>query len=142
MSGPNRTFSFNNGDDRHGAVSPISEPDEPPSYQRTTETPGVDNLGPSSVGGGIGGIAMGVANNNTNNTSPGDGDDGYVGPAERGFNTTGSDNPYVPSPPIGSSDSLRPQDSYGPGLGTAVSDPSQQHLLDPQPKKPYWSGGE
>lgn len=145
MSGPNRTFSFNNGDDRHGddrhgAVSPISEPDEAPSYPRTTETPGMDNLGPSSVGGGIGGIAMGVANNN--NTSPSDGDDGYVGPAERGFNTTGSDNPYVPSPPIESSESLRPRDSYGAGLGTAVSDPSQQHLLDPQPKKPYWSGGE
>lgn len=70
-------------------------------------TPGVDNLGPSSVGGGISGIALGVANSHDrlsgieatqdNRYSPTPDHDTYTGPAERDYHTAGSDNPYVPA---------------------------------------------
>lgn len=133
-----RTFSFNNGDDREGPGSPISPVGTPsPSYQAdprtqtTAATPGMDNMGPSSVGGGIGGIALGVANGHDHSN---DLDDGYVGPPERGYNTSGADNPYIPSPPLVpspgagmSSDSLRPRDSYG-----QVAGQSSQNLLSAQ----------
>lgn len=69
-------------------------------------TPGVDNLGPSSVGGGISGIALGVANSHDRlsgveairdyDRSPSP-VNSYTGPAERGYNTAGSDNPYIPA---------------------------------------------
>ncbi|ODM20772.1 putative glucan endo-1,3-beta-glucosidase btgC [Aspergillus cristatus] len=134
-----RTFSFNNGDDREGPGSPISPVGTPPpSYQAdprtqtTAATPGMDNMGPSSVGGGIGGIALGVANGHGHSN---DLDDGYVGPPERGYNTPGADNPYIPSPPFVpspgagmSSDSLRPRDSYGQAAGQS----SSQNLLSAQ----------
>lgn len=51
-----RTFSFNHGDDGH-QTSP-----ENPRTDTNAATPGMDNLGPSAVGGGISGIALGIAN--------------------------------------------------------------------------------
>lgn len=98
----------------------------------STVTPGVDNLGPSSVGGGISGIALGVANSHdrlsgidaVHNMDH----DGFAGPSERGFHTSGSDNPYVPPAGYGSSESLRPEQSYGSNmaLGAAAASPGLQ----------------
>ncbi|KAI9929983.1 hypothetical protein ASPWEDRAFT_48175 [Aspergillus wentii DTO 134E9] len=207
MSGGNRVFSFNPGDDGNGVaenrpispipssggehnparqtqysdVSPVSE--SPPHHfegldsfsqsygdrSRTamTATPGVDDLGPAAAGGGIGGIALGIANNHDRQSgieafrgTDGNGD-GYVGPPERGFNTTGSDTPYIPTPPArgvafaGSTDTLRPRDSYGSNvpLGAAGApagqgspgqlgalNPSQHNLLE-QSGDPYQGVG-
>ncbi|CEJ60198.1 putative glucan endo-1,3-beta-glucosidase btgC [Penicillium brasilianum] len=98
-------------------------------------TPGVDNLGPTSVGGGISGIALGVANSHDRLSGVDavrgmDQHDGFSGPAERGYHTTGSDNPYIPSytPGLTSSESLRPEQSYGSNmpLGGAAASPGLQ----------------
>jgi exo-beta-1,3-glucanase (GH17 family) len=95
----------------------------------STVTPGVDNLGPFSVGGGISGIALGVANSHdrlsgidaVHNMDH----DGFTGPSERGFHTSGSDNPYVPPASYDSVESLRPEQSYGSNmaLGAAAAEP-------------------
>ncbi|KAL4821144.1 glucan endo-1,3-beta-glucosidase btgC [Aspergillus spinulosporus] len=89
----------------------------------STATPGMDNLGPSAVGGGISGIALGVANTHDRQSGidafrEADATLGYI-PAERGYHTTGADNPYVPSPPSvgpgqdGSSEGLRSHETFG-----------------------------
>ncbi|KAL4925775.1 putative cell wall glucanase [Aspergillus undulatus] len=70
---------------------------------RSTATPGMDNLGPAAVGGGISGIALGVANTHDRQSGVDafretDAPMGYI-PAERGYHTIGADNPYVPAPP-------------------------------------------
>ncbi|KAJ5851768.1 uncharacterized protein N7529_011153 [Penicillium soppii] len=106
----------------------------PPLHQysqgtrNNTVTPGVDNLGPSSPGGGISGIALGIANTHDRQSGidASRGMDHYTGPAERDFNTTGSDTPYVPSPAFVSAESLRPNQSYGSNshmLGGAAASP-------------------
>ncbi|GAD97654.1 glucan endo-1,3-beta-glucosidase btgC [Paecilomyces variotii No. 5] len=111
----------------------------------TTVTPGIDNLGATAAGGGISGLALGVAGNNgrqsgleaTKETqSPVNGR--WLGPAERSYNNNISSNsnsnsntasdttPYVPSTPSRPShDSLgplRPRDSYASNypLGAAA----------------------
>ncbi|PYI26695.1 glycoside hydrolase [Aspergillus indologenus CBS 114.80] len=117
-----------------------------------TATPGIDNMGPSAVGGGISGIALGVANTHDRQS----GVDAfretagplYNIPAERDYHTTGADNPYVPAPPPhsegtvnASSETLRPRDSYGsnvalgaagaaPGQLTPTTAPSQHSVQD------------
>ncbi|KAJ5947390.1 glucan endo-1-3-beta-glucosidase btgC [Penicillium verhagenii] len=130
---------------------PNSDIPEPPRRYSNTHiyrqdssvTPGVDNLGPSSIGGGISGIAIGVANTHSRQSgihamNYQDNDlDGYTGPAERGFNATGSDNPYVPVSPdtgagvaYGSAESFRaePQNPFASGLtlGDAATPPAIQ----------------
>ncbi|KAJ5609642.1 hypothetical protein N7528_010209 [Penicillium herquei] len=113
-----------------------------PSRPDCSITPGVDNLGPSSVGGGISGIALGIANSHDRLSginavrglhpeSAENMNDGYTGPVERGYNTTGSDNPYGPPPAeytTGSTESLHPQFSYGStmALGAAAASPAMQ----------------
>jgi exo-beta-1,3-glucanase (GH17 family) len=54
--------------------------------------------------------------------------DGFAGPSERGFHTSGSDNPYVPPAAYGSSETLRPEQSYGSNmaLGAAAASPGLQ----------------
>lgn len=119
----------------------------------------MDNLSPAAVGGGISGIALGIANShdrlsgiNARQSRDGMDNDGYTGPVERGYNTTGSDNPYVPPPRdfpgyATSSDDFRARDSYGSNvaLGAAAGragesssafDPSQRSLLG-QPPSAY-----
>ncbi|RAH71679.1 putative cell wall glucanase [Aspergillus aculeatinus CBS 121060] len=117
-----------------------------------TATPGIDNMGPSAVGGGISGIALGVANTHDRQS----GVDAfretagplYNVPAERDYHTTGAENPYVPAPPphsegtfYASSETLRPRDSYGsnvalgaagaaPGQLTPTTAPSQHSIQD------------
>ncbi|CAG8015299.1 unnamed protein product [Penicillium salamii] len=106
-----------------------------------TVTPGVDNLGPGSPGGGISGIALGIANTHDRQSGI-DASHGinYTGPAERDYNTAGSDTPYIPSPGFVSAESLRGH-SYGSssnmGLGAAAASPgfhtpaqSSLHLSD------------
>ncbi|KAJ5495001.1 glucan endo-1-3-beta-glucosidase btgC [Penicillium diatomitis] len=101
--------------------------------QNSSVTPGVDNLGPSSVGGGISGIALGVANSHDRlsgiDAVHGMDHDGFTGPAERGYHTTGSDNPYIPyNPNLSSAESLRAGPSYGSSLafGGAGATPGYQ----------------
>ncbi|KAJ5176664.1 glucan endo-1-3-beta-glucosidase btgC [Penicillium canariense] len=113
-------------------------------------TPGVDNLGPASVGGGISGIALGVANSHDRLSGVDavrgmDRNDDFAGPAERGYHTTGSDNPYVPrAAGLSSSESLHPEQSYGSNmaLGAAAASPGLQtpgqsstHLSDVGPNQ-------
>lgn len=169
-----RTFSFNHGDDGH-QTSP-----ENPRTDTNAATPGMDNLGPSAVGGGISGIALGIANTHDGAAGTGagttgagaraasaasgastvadvsGGGDGYTGPPERGFNTTGAENPYVPEPPAASAGAgaagaapmgasagslLQSQNSYGTTAGGApvgdVTDSSHQNLLEAQQPKPW-----
>ncbi|KAL4877507.1 glycoside hydrolase superfamily [Aspergillus karnatakaensis] len=97
----------------------------------STATPGMDNLGPAAVGGGISGIALGVANTHDRQSGVDafrdtDASGGYI-PAERGYHTTGADNPYVPAPPSvgagGSSEGLRSHETFGSNaaLGAAAA---------------------
>lgn len=92
----------------------------------STATPGMDNLGPAAVGGGISGIALGVANTHDRQSGVDafretDAAHGYI-PAERGYHTAGADNPYVPPPPpsVGpdaSSEALRSHETLGSNAG-------------------------
>jgi exo-beta-1,3-glucanase (GH17 family) len=119
----------------------------PPSHryaqarENRTITPGVDNLGPSSPGGGISGIALGIANTHSRQSGidASRGNDGYIGPAERDFNTTGSDTPYVPSAGY-TNDQFHPEHLHSMNMarGGAVASPGMQtpsqsssHLSDP-----------
>ncbi|KAJ5958468.1 Glycoside hydrolase superfamily [Penicillium vulpinum] len=110
------------------------------SRDNHTITPGMDNLGPASPGGGISGIALGIANTHSRQSgidaSRGV-NDGYTGPAERDYNTTGSDTPYVP---YAGADSFHPEHAHawnmargGPVASPAMQTPSQSsvHLSDP-----------
>ncbi|RMJ22729.1 hypothetical protein PHISP_06392 [Aspergillus sp. HF37] len=128
----------------------------PPSRTRQAATPAMDSLGPAAVGGGIGRIALGIANSHNRLSGidarqllDGMDNDHLAGPVERGYNTAGSDNPYVSPPPdfpgYASSDHLMARDSYpssmglGPGTASSHSTPrcdrynrSQRSLLDRQ----------
>ncbi|PLN86383.1 glycoside hydrolase superfamily [Aspergillus taichungensis] len=181
MSGGYRAFSYEQGDDGSGrghyagappetrhlmegqGFSAVSEQGQrnlgPSQSMRTnsTATPGMDNLGPAAVGGGIGGVALGVAN--THDRQSGidamretDGPMHHM-PAEREYHATGADNPYIPMPPDGPyahSNALRPpRETYGPpaALGAvagataahsmSASNPSQPSLTD----SPYQNVG-
>ncbi|KAJ5397562.1 glucan endo-1-3-beta-glucosidase btgC [Penicillium cosmopolitanum] len=105
-----------------------------PDRNDSTVTPGVDNLGPASVGGGISGIALGVANSHDRlsgidavRAMDQDHHDNFTGPVERGYHTTGSDNPYVPQG-YTSAESLHAERSYGSNmaLGAAAAPPGAQ----------------
>ncbi|KAF4265129.1 hypothetical protein KXW98_004837 [Aspergillus fumigatus] len=191
MSGPNRTYSFGEGDDglahpssrthamhsQYDDVSPISDgarmnpmngqgmdhglasvledgrqgwgrsPEPSPSLLTgSSATPGMDNLGPGAVGGGISGIALSVANSHDRLSGVEalmgtDGQEANI-PAERGLSTTGSDNPYVPEPPehrysYGSNIALgaaaAPAGQLTPGQSVShlsSTNPSQRNLYD------------
>ncbi|KAJ5689514.1 glucan endo-1-3-beta-glucosidase btgC [Penicillium macrosclerotiorum] len=156
---------MNPDDDFYGIPAPPPHRNSYSARHNSTVTPGVDNLGPSSVGGGISGIALGVANSHDRLSGIAavramDHHDGFTGPAERGYHTTGSDNPYVPQATgYTSSESLRPEMSYGshmalgasgatPGIqtpgqsSTHLSDSSanRRSMMDQHPG-PYAGGG-
>ncbi|KAL9611992.1 MAG: hypothetical protein Q9167_003392 [Letrouitia subvulpina] len=72
----------------------------------STITPGVDNMAATAAGGGIAGIAYGVANTHERESGvealrslEGLQQSGRGLPPERGYDTLGADNPYVPEPP-------------------------------------------
>ena len=103
----------------------------------STITPGMDNLGTTAAGGGIAGIAMGVANTNERESGiealRAIESNGRVGssiqrhePVERGFDVVGSDTPYVPQRPE-PTHSLQQRSSYSSTvpLGNAAASPGQ-----------------
>ncbi|KAJ5647436.1 hypothetical protein N7490_003808 [Penicillium lividum] len=105
-----------------------------PYRQDSNITPGVDNLGPSSIGGGISGIALGIANTHYRQSGVdavhglnmnSDNSDAYTGPAERGFHTTGSDNPYIPAPNAGA----EYEDGQGHGSSESFRAEQNQYLF-------------
>ncbi|KAI2701622.1 CAZyme family GH17 [Penicillium roqueforti] len=124
------------------------------SRENQTITPGMDNLGPSSPGGGISGIALGIANTHSRQSgidaSRGI-DDGFTGPAEREYHTTGSDTPYVPSPYAGPDSFPAEHHALNMARGGALASPALQtpsqssvQLSDPAhspyPYPPTYSG--
>ena len=91
----------------------------------------MDNLGLTAAGGGIAGIALGVASEN-------EGPSGVEGPGqihynragiplERDYDSVGSDTPYIPAPPL-SIRGMQHRESYSSttALGTAAATPGQQ----------------
>lgn len=72
----------------------------------STTTPGADNMGEEAAGGGIAGVALGVANTHARESGieaiysgRNFTQQGHSLPTERSYNTTGSDTPYIPAPP-------------------------------------------
>ena len=105
----------------------------PPSA-RSLITPGADNLGESTVGGGIAGIALGVAHTNERDSGVqavrSMYESGQRSP-ERGYSPMGAENPYIPDPPYRSRN-LQQHDSYSSvaPLTAAAATPGN---LTPQP---------
>ncbi|MCJ1358295.1 MAG: hypothetical protein MMC33_008294 [Icmadophila ericetorum] len=104
----------------------------------STTTPGVDNVGAASAGGGIAGIALGVANTNERDSGiqalrsiqePLGHTPSY--PPERNYDTAGTDTPYVPEPPYNSR-GLRQTDSFASDLPLTAA-PGQAGRLTPEP---------
>ena len=96
----------------------------------STTTPGADNLGPAAAGGGLAGIALGVANTNERDSGvealqfvQDAKQEGRGVPNERNFDTVGSDTPYIPEPPR----MTQHRDSYSSTvpLGAAAASPGQ-----------------
>ena len=94
--------------------------------QRTasTATPGADNLGEAAAGGGISGIALGVASTNERES----GLEAVRGmPRERSYETT--DTPYIPAPPPGS----RHRDPFSTPTPSHRTDPFDDGRVTPSP---------
>ncbi|OQE15673.1 hypothetical protein PENSTE_c027G04040 [Penicillium steckii] len=123
--------------------TPASPHHYTPDRKDSTITPGVDNLGPASIGGGISGIALGVANSHDRLSgidavrAMDQDHDHFTGPAERGYHTTGSDNPYVPQS-YTSAESLHQDRPYGSNmaLGGAAASPG---MLTPGQSSAHFS---
>ena len=108
----------------------------------STTTPGIDNMGESAAGGGIAGIAMGVANTNERESGvealqsldrlpvPSHGV-----PPERAYNTVGSDTPYVPHTPSGfrGPHYQDPYESPAPSATNPFDDENRQISANPSP---------
>ena len=100
----------------------------------------MDNLGSTAAGGGIAGIALGVANTNERDSgiqaSRPMGDDSalqYIQPPERDYDTLGTDTPYVPEPPY----VLQPlSHNNGSYSSTALLGPTMP-LSSQLPLRPY-----
>ena len=114
------------------------------SSNRTTSTatPGMDNLGISAAGGGISGIALGVAN--THNRDSGvqafrsfdnDHEQSSAYPPERGYDSLGTDTPYIPEMPYRSR-GLQQMDSFTSTQPSLTTPTSSGHLT---PQQPYHS---
>ncbi|MCJ1474043.1 hypothetical protein MMC13_002701 [Lambiella insularis] len=105
----------------------------------STATPGMDNLGTAAAGGGIAGIALGVANTNERDSGvqalrsiDAHSSSMYIAPAERDYNTHGSDTPYLPDPSYGSQP-LRYRNDLQPSAQLSTLVPPNQsaaHLYD------------
>ena len=107
---PSQTGSVRNpfDDPRLDEQAELRQPDYSRSLMTTsTTTPGRDNMGPATAGGGIAGIAIGVANTNERESglqAAREVDGGFVPPGhhhqmhERN-DPMGSDTPYIPAPP-------------------------------------------
>lgn len=118
----------------------------------STTTPGIDNMGESAAGGGIAGIAIGVANTNERESGvealrslkniP---QTSQNLPPERAYNTVGSDTPYVPTTPSGFRGMHRPDpyESPAPSTNNPFDDDNRQISAAPSPgqltPRPYQS---
>ena len=108
----------------------------------STTTPGIDNMAASAAGGGIAGIAMGVANTNERESGvealrslerfP---ESSHGLPPERAFDTYGSDTPYVPATPSGFQppNRLDPYASPAPSASNPFDDDNRQISATPSP---------
>lgn len=108
----------------------------------STTTPGIDNMGESAAGGGIAGIAMGVASTNTRESGVEDlhsldrlplPNQGV--PPERAYNTIGSDTPYVPHTPSGfrGPHYQDPYESPAPSATNPFDDENRHISANPSP---------
>lgn len=96
----------------------------------STTTPGADNLGEAAVGGGIAGVALGVANHNERQS----GMEALRGmPQERAYNTT--DTPYIPPTPNSRSGQQDPFASPAPSMRTTnpFDDNHERGSVTPSP---------
>ena len=90
----------------------------------STATPGADNMGEAAAGGGISGIAVGVANTNERES----GLEAMRGmPRERKYETT--DTPYIPAPPSSS----RQRDPFATPTPSHRTDPFEDGRATPSP---------
>ena len=125
-----------------------------PTRTTSTTTPGTDNLGTSAAGGGIAGVAFGVAN--THGRESGlqalrDIDETRshhsASPSESEFDTMqGSDTPYIPEPPYRSRD-LQEDSMHNSNTERLAPPPIPPHRTpSPQrggnetPSRPQYSG--
>lgn len=90
----------------------------------STTTPGIDNMAASAAGGGIAGIALGVASTNERESGVEAlrsldrlTDSNHGLPPEREYNALGSDTPYIPATPSG----FRPPNRLDPYASPAPS---------------------
>lgn len=97
----------------------------------STVTPGADNLGDAAAGGGLGGIALGIANTHARDSgmealrSVESLDRTVTGlPAERSYETT--DTPYIPTPPNRISHARDPFASPTPSRRSDPSDDNRR----------------
>lgn len=104
----------------------------------STVTPGADNLGEDAAGGGLGGIALGIANTHARDSgmealrSVESLDRNATGlPAERGYETT--DTPYIPAPPNTMSYRRDPFVSPAPSRRSDPFDDNRRLSMAPSP---------
>ena len=142
----------------HDTANPFQNPSPPQQHAQalgytqsmrtaSTTTPGMDNLGHAAAGGGIAGIAMGVASTNERESGvqamkgmPNPSQSSYDNDRyERNYQPIGTDTPYIPDPPqrrdlheTGSySSSTAALGGAGAGTGWATPQsyhPSEQHI--------------
>ena len=96
----------------------------------STTTPGADNFGESAAGGGIAGVALGVSSTNVRERgmeamrSVESFDHARAGiPAERAYNTVGSDTPYIPAAPTYNRMSQTGMDPFASPSPSRLSNP-------------------
>lgn len=108
----------------------------------STTTPEVDNMGESAAGGGIAGIAIGVASTNERESGvealrslEGLHHSSQGLPAERVYNTIGSDTPYVPDTPLAFQGTYPrdPQTPLAPSATNPFDDENRQLSANPSP---------
>lgn len=104
----------------------------------STVTPGADNLGEAAAGGGLGGIALGIANTHARESgmealrSVESLDRTASGlPAERSYETT--DTPYIPAPPERMSHGRDPFASPAPSRRSDPFDDNRRGSFPPTP---------
>lgn len=140
-----------------GAAGPVYQPGRSQrlnssyshsAWTNSTVTPGADNLGPAAVGGGIGGIALGVANSHERQSGldaarPGDNVHSQLYPSyvDRPDDAPGSHSPHVDDvwhapPPAPYAEQSHPmgyaRDSYGSSI-PLVGAYAAAHAQNPMP---------
>ncbi|KAL9103623.1 MAG: hypothetical protein Q9163_001350 [Psora crenata] len=108
----------------------------------STITPEADNMSQAAVGGGIAGVALGVANTHQRESGLEAVREteryqlsGQAPRLDRGHDTIGSDTPYVPEPPSNGFRLSTPQDPFASPVPSGASNPfdDQRRSLTPSP---------